>query len=675
MKNFDVIVIGSGSGGLTVSIGLANAGKKVALIEKGLIGGDCTNFGCVPSKAFIDLAKNNHEGLSVKQVLEKVRTRRKIIQDEETPEKIEKYGIKVFYGFASFKDKNTILIDGKNEITAKNIIISTGSHANLINIDGVNKKDFLTNETIFEIEEEIKDLIVIGGGYIGCELSEAFANLGVKVTIIQRNKYLIPREELETREFLKQDFEKKGIQVLTSTNIDKAEDNFLIVKNETGTKKIKYDKILISLGRETNIAGLNLENAGIEYKSGIIVDKYNRTNIKNIYAIGDCVENNPMFTHWANNEGRGVVRNILVPFLKSSIRKAILPATLYTNIEVSRIGKTEEELLEIYESDDIVSKIMYFDKNDRSILTNSKIGFVKINFKRVSGRILGATIVSINGGEMLPVLTSAMQNNISAYKLSKIIFTYPTKAELIKKVADNFVITTISNIKGEIRYLLKLHILQIITAIIWGGIIISYLYFKDKFSLTNTDIAKELYIFFTSSIYGPLIYIFIYAIRPLVFFPATFLTFMSGAIFGIGGGFFYTIIGANISAYFSYIVGNIFGKRLFVDGSEGILSELKAKTSKDSFVPILLTRLLFFPFDIVNYLSGILKVEKKGFILGTLIGIIPGSLVFILAGSSVENVGEFDFSQIEINFTLVMLSIVLFGLSLLLAKFLRKKGY
>lgn len=675
MKNFDVIVIWSGSGWLTVSIWLANAWKKVALIEKWLIGGDCTNFWCVPSKAFIDLAKNNHEWLSVKQVLEKVRTRRKIIQDEETPEKIEKYGIKVFYGFASFKDKNTILIDGKNEITAKNIIISTWSHANLINIDWVNKKDFLTNETIFEIEEEIKDLIVIGWWYIWCELSEAFANLWVKVTIIQRNKYLIPREELETREFLKQDFEKKWIQVLTSTNIDKAEDNFLIVKNETWTKKIKYDKILISLWRETNIAWLNLENAWIEYKSWIIVDKYNRTNIKNIYAIWDCVENNPMFTHWANNEWRWVVRNILVPFLKSSIRKAILPATLYTNIEVSRIWKTEEELLEIYESDDIVSKIMYFDKNDRSILTNSKIWFVKINFKRVSWRILWATIVSINWWEMLPVLTSAMQNNISAYKLSKIIFTYPTKAELIKKVADNFVITTISNIKWEIRYLLKLHILQIITAIIWGWIIISYLYFKDKFSLTNTDIAKELYIFFTSSIYWPLIYIFIYAIRPLVFFPATFLTFMSWAIFWIWGGFFYTIIWANISAYFSYIVWNIFWKRLFVDWSEWILSELKAKTSKDSFVPILLTRLLFFPFDIVNYLSWILKVEKKWFILWTLIWIIPWSLVFILAWSSVENVWEFDFSQIEINFTLVMLSIVLFGLSLLLAKFLRKKWY
>ncbi|MDD2870424.1 MAG: FAD-dependent oxidoreductase [Candidatus Gracilibacteria bacterium] len=691
MQDFDVIVIGSGSGGLTVSIGLASAGKKVALIEKGLIGGDCTNFGCVPSKAFIDLAKNNPEGLGIKQVLEKARARRKIIRDEETPEKIENYGMKVFKGFASFKDKNTILISSPffkgspgnvmegevlmNEITAKNIVISTGSHANNLEIDGVNNDDILTNENVFELQEDIKDLVVIGGGYIGCELAESFANCGVKTTIIQRNEYLIPREEKESSILLKDIFLNKNINVLTKTDIIKSTDGYLIVRDEKGEHKIKYDKILVALGRGANIDKLGLENAGINFsKGGIKVDKYNRTNIKNIFAIGDCVENNPMFTHWANNEGRGVVRNIILPFLKTSTRNAVLPATLYTNIEVARIGKTEQELLEIYSNEDIVSKIIYFDKNDRSILTDNKTGFIKINFKRLSGTILGATIVSSNAGEMLPVLSSAMQNNISAYKLSKIIFSYPTKAELIKKIADSFVIETLSNIKGDIKYLIKSHILQMITGIIWISILFSYFYFKNKYKLTNIDIAKSLYDFFTTSMYGPIIYILVYAIRPLVFFPATFLSFMSGAIFGIWGGLLYTIVGENLSANFSYTIGKIFGKRLLPEGSTGLLAELKSKTAKDSFVPILLTRLLFFPFDVVNYLSGILKVERKGFFFGTLIGTIPGSLVFILAGSSVENVGEFDFSQIHINFDLVIMSVIIFVLSLLLAKILRKKG-
>lgn len=676
MQTFDVIVIWSGSWWLTVSIWLASAWKKVALVEKWLIWGDCTNTWCVPSKAFIYLAKNNPDKLWVKDILEKVRAMRKIIQDEETPEKIESYGMKVFKWFASFKDTNTILIDWKKELSAKNIVISTWSHANSLEIEWVNSEDILTNETIFELNQNISDLVVIWGWYIWCELAESFANLWVNVTIIQRNEYLIPREEKESSNLLKEIFKNKKIDVFTKSNVIKSESNHLIINDENWEHKIKYDKILIALWRWANIDKLWLEKVWIKSsKWGIKVDKYNKTNIKNIYAIWDCVENNPMFTHWANNEGRWVIRNILLPFVKSSTRNAILPATLYTNVEVSRVWQTIEELMVNYNEDDIVSKIMYFDKNDRSILTDNKIGFVKINFKRFSWKILWATIVWTNAWEMLPILTSAMQNNISAYKISKIIFSYPTKAELIKKVADSFVVTTVSNIKWEIKYLINSYILQLITWVIWFSIIFSYLFFKSKYSLGNVDIAKILYDFFTTNMYWPIIYILVYAIRPLVFFPATFLSFMSWAIFWIWWWLFYTIVWENLSANFSYSLWKIFWKRLIPEWSTWVLSELKSKTINNSFISILLTRLLFFPFDIVNYISGILKVERKWFFFWTLIWTIPWSLVFILAWSSVENVWDFDFSNIHINFNLVILSIILFVLSLILAKFLRKKWY
>lgn len=234
-----------------------------------------------------------------------MRKRRQMIQDEETPEEIRKHGPEVIAGFASFRDAHTVLVDGKTEVTAKYIVVSTGSHASVIDIPGVKKEDILTNETVFELTENIRDLVVIGGGYIGCELAEAFQNLGVRVTIVQRNDRLIPREERESSELLQEIFKSKGMRILTKTGIEKAEDGNLIAKDTNGQiRKIRYDKILIALGREPNIRGLNLEKVGILSDKGIIADSFNRTSTKNVFAIGDCVDGNPQFTHLANNEGR-----------------------------------------------------------------------------------------------------------------------------------------------------------------------------------------------------------------------------------------------------------------------------------------------------------------------------------------------------------------------------------
>ncbi len=192
---YDIIVIGAGSGGLTVAIGLAKAGKKVALIERGLIGGDCTNFGCIPSKALLDIA---HSGkYTFLTGMAEMRRRRSEFQDEETPEKIASYGMEVIQGNASFVDPHTIQV-GTTTLTSKYIILATGSHASHIDIPGVTAEDLLSNTSIFEIDFDLKDLVIIGGGYIGCELAEAFAGLGVKVTLIQRGSRILPREEPES---------------------------------------------------------------------------------------------------------------------------------------------------------------------------------------------------------------------------------------------------------------------------------------------------------------------------------------------------------------------------------------------------------------------------------------------------------------------------------------------
>ncbi|QFR39409.1 FAD-binding protein [Candidatus Gracilibacteria bacterium 28_42_T64] len=677
--DYDVIVIGSGSGGLTVSIGLAGAGKKVALIEKGFFGGDCTNFGCVPSKAFIDIAKKGHHK-DIKGVLEEVRKRRQVIRDEETKEKLEKYGMKVISGFASFKDKNTVLIDGEKEITAKNIVISTGSHANIVPIEGLDKKDIFTNENVFELEENIKELVIIGGGYIGCELAESFANSNVNVTILQRNKNLIPREEGKSSELLEKIFESKGIKICKNTTALRAEGKELVILDKDGKKerKIPFDKVLIALGRGANVNGLDMKNANIKFdQKGITIDKFNRTSSKNIYAIGDCVKGNPQFTHLANNEGRGVIRNILVPFLKKSVKKSVLPAVLYTNTEIARVGKTGTELLKYYSKDDIVTKTLYFSGNDRSKLTDDEVGFVKINFKRVSGKILGATIAGTKAGEMLPILVSAMENNISAYKISKTIFAYPTKAELIKKVCDSFVIHTLGNIKNEAKYYIKDNILQVVTATIWFIIIFSFFYYKKMNNLDVEQIAINIYNFISGNMaIGPFIYILFYAIRPVVLFPATLMTFMSGALFGPWLGIAFTLVGENMSAAFAYFLGTVFGKKIIgPDSHGGLVDDLKSKANESPFMTILMTRLLFFPFDLVNYISGFLRINFKGFFLATLIGIIPGASVFVIAGSAFHNQKIESFSQAisDIDITMLYFAAILFIITIVLAKVLKKR--
>jgi pyruvate/2-oxoglutarate dehydrogenase complex dihydrolipoamide dehydrogenase (E3) component/uncharacterized membrane protein YdjX (TVP38/TMEM64 family) len=677
--DYDVIVVWSWSGGLTVSIGLAAAGKKVALVEKWLIGWDCTNFWCVPSKALIDIAKW-WDYKDLKDALAQVRARRKLIQDEETIEKIEKYWMKIIQGFASFKDSHTILIDWKKEISWNKIVLSTGSHAVWCpELEWADKEDILTNETIFELNENIKKLIVVWGGYIGCELAESFANIWIDVTIIQRNTRLIPREEMESSEILQSEFEKKWMTILTNTLTEKVEWKTLFVKNKDTWKieEIAFDKILVALGRKANINWLELEKTWIENDKGwIIVDKYNSTNIKNIFAIWDCVSGNPQFTHWANNEGRGVVRNIIVPFPKSSTRWAVLPAVLYTNLEVARVGKTTEELEKKLGKDGFHTEMMNFEHNDRSKLTEDETGFIKIHFSRLGGKVLWASIVWKWAGEMLPVLISAMQNKLSGYKMAKIIYPYPTKAELIKKVSDKFVVHTLKNIKIEILHFFKSNLLQISVALLWISIFWLFLIYKNATWLSVEELFFALYNFIvTNAFYGPLIFIVAYVLRPLLLLPGSFATIMAWALFGFWPGLVYLLIWAILSADFFYVLWKIFWKKMLQDEWNWVISSLKTKCDESPFMAILMTRLLFLPYDLINIASWVLKVDFKAFNIATLIWIIPWSAVFIYAGTAFYGKELTSFSDVieNIDISTLLYAWVAFLLVSLWAKFLKKK--
>jgi len=676
--DYDIAVIGAGSGGLTVAFGLAGAGKKVALIEWGPIGGDCTNFGCVPSKALIDISKHSPE-IWLQKALQEVRSRRQVIQDEETVEKVESHGPKVFQGYASFVDDHTLSISDtkKSKITAKNIVVSTWSSAMKIDIPGVESTDILTNHEIFEQTEDIHDLIIIGGGYIGCELAESIAALWVRVHLIQRNDHLIPREETESSKLLQEVFESKGISVHTGMVASGAKNKKLIITDKDGnnTQEIKYDNILIALWRQVNIEKLDLDAAWVMYdKRGIVVNKYNKTNKKHIYAIWDCVSWNPQFTHWANNEGRGVIRNVLLPFPKKSVRSMNLPAVLYTHKEIARVWKTEGELLQKYTKDEFVSKIMYFEKNDRSKVTEDMTGFVKINFSRLTGKILWATIFGSGAGEMLGIITSAMDNKISAYKLAATMQAYPTKSDLIKRVLDSYVVGTLWNIKNEIKFFFQTNILQIATAIIWITLIILFFWYKNTSGLSFEDMALQIYNFLGGSVWWPIFYILIYTVRPIVLFPGTAMTFMAGALFGFWFGLLYTIIAGTWSAVFAYFMWQVFGKKLLSDDGGWIIGILKKQVDSEPFMSVLMTRLLFFPFDITNYACWFLKVNLKKYILATLLGIIPGTAVFVLAGSAFFSSQITSFSQAlsNVDTSLLAWAAVLFVITTVFAKLLRK---
>lgn len=270
---------------------------------------------------------------------------------------------------------------------------------------------------------------------------------------------------------------------------------------------------------------------------------------------------------------------------------------------------------------------------------------------------------------MISVLTLALQEKISLYRLKEMIVPYPTRSDLVKRVADKIVISTLQNIKGDLKWYIAKRIPLIVGSCVWLSIIGIFVYFKSVTGKDNLAIMKDIYALITQSAWGPLIYIVFYAFRPLIFFPATLLTFLSGVLFGVWGGFAYTMIGENMSASVAYLTGRFFGKNI----PELKKSPIELDSDK-AFSSILFTRLAFFPFDIVNYLAGFLRIPWIPFALATLIGIIPGALVFIIAGASVRVAGGdvFDLSMVKLDPRLLIVSGALFVVSFAFAKYLNK---
>ncbi len=454
MLEYDLIVIGAGSGGLVAATTGHRKGLKTALIEKNKIGGECTHYGCVPSKALLNAAKAfksiskmKHLGIDVqepkvnfKQIMEGVDDIVQGIYAHETPDIFEKIGIDVFVNpsGAKFIDKHTISI-GDDKLKAKNFVISTGSSPRMLPIDGIEKVQLLHNENFWELRERPQKIVFIGGGVISVELGQALAQLGSQVTIMERNSRIVKVTDPEVGEYLTKELEKDGVQFLLNSNTIAFKDANTLSYEVAGVQKsIHADYFFLAAGRAANINGLDLENANIEYSAhGITTNKYLQTSAPHIYACGD-VTTRFKFTHTASHQANIVIDNILNPQTKED-DLSILPWGIFTNPQVGHVGLSEQEAKEKFGEEGI--KVFKVDATiDRFITDRNTGGFLKVIFN-FANQVVGAEAVGAHAGEWIQILTIAIKNKIPAAQMADTIFAYPTYTEIVKKAFTRYLRT------------------------------------------------------------------------------------------------------------------------------------------------------------------------------------------------------------------------------------------
>ncbi|MBU3128241.1 dihydrolipoyl dehydrogenase family protein [Clostridium tagluense] len=452
MKEYDIAIIGAGSGGLTAAYTAKGFSKKVILIDKNKPGGECTWSGCIPSKALINIAKEIHVAkkysdllVDTSEVLEKVRKVIHNVYEEESLEVLKRDGIDYINGFAKFIDKNTLSVNGE-KIKAKKIIISTGSSPMVPPIEGLKDINYLTNENIFIEKRLPESIIVLGGGAIGVELSQAMNRLGVKVSLVEMMDTILNREEPKLVTILERKLILEGVKIYTSYKAEKVSEKdgkiSLSVIKDGIVEIINADKILVSLGRVPNIKGLDLEKVSIGYnQKAIEVNQYLETSTKGIFAIGD-VAGPYLFSHMANVQGITAVKNALLP-IKKKIDYGHVAWCTFSEPELARAGLTEQEAREKY-GDSIRVYEQDYKNLDRAKTKEDDEGLVKIICDK-KGKVLGASILGERAGEMISEVQVVKTLGINFGKLTKVIHPYPTYGEILLKISKKVYLDNILN--------------------------------------------------------------------------------------------------------------------------------------------------------------------------------------------------------------------------------------
>lgn len=450
---YHLVVIGGGTAGLVSAAGAAGLGARVALIERRFFGGDCLNYGCVPSKALIRAGRSWHEAQRASEqfggpnvagdgdfskVMQRMRRLRAQISHHDSAERFAKLNVDVFIGHGQFVAGDAIEVEGKR-LEFRRAIIATGARPVVPPIPGCDEGCYLTNETIFTLTSLPARFGVIGGGPIGSELSQAFARMGSRVTLFDMAPHLLPREDADAAEIVQRAILRDGVHLELGVQVSSIEDSsdgkIVHFEREGRKHQTAVDELLVAVGRAPNVEDMGLDAAGVEYdRLGVQVDDRLQSTNKRVYAVGD-VASKYKFTHTADALARIAIQNSLF-FGRLKASDLVVPWCTYTSPEVAHVGLYESDAEERGVAIDTLTIPM--SDVDRAVLDGSAEGFLRLHLEKSKDRILGATVVADHAGDLLAGLSLAVTNKVGLNKIASTVFPYPTQAEVIKKAADTW---------------------------------------------------------------------------------------------------------------------------------------------------------------------------------------------------------------------------------------------
>ncbi len=451
---YHLVVIGAGTAGLVTAAGAAGLGAKVALIERELMGGDCLNVGCVPSKGLLSAARIartvRHAGdfgvdvppgaaTDFPRVMERMRRLRAEISPNDSARRFRELGVDVYLGEGRFTASNTVQV-GDRTLEFRHAVIATGARAAAPPIPGLDQVPYLTNESVFSLTERPRRLGVLGAGPIGCELAQAFANFGSEVFLVEVGHGILPQEERDAAAIVQASLERDGVKLLCcgkelALRRDGAQVR-LSVESHGERYDEAVDQLLVAVGRAPNVRNLGLEAVGVDFdlKTGVRVDDRLRTTNPRIFAAGD-VCSKFKFTHAADFQARIVIQNALFRG-RAKASALTIPWCTYTSPELAHVGLSEREIRE--QGVAVDTYVQHFADIDRAILAGETAGFVKVHTRKGTDRIVGATIVAPHAGDLIGELSVAMTHGLGLKALGRTIHPYPTQAEAIRKLGDQY---------------------------------------------------------------------------------------------------------------------------------------------------------------------------------------------------------------------------------------------
>jgi pyruvate/2-oxoglutarate dehydrogenase complex dihydrolipoamide dehydrogenase (E3) component/uncharacterized membrane protein YdjX (TVP38/TMEM64 family) len=456
---YNLVVIGAGTAGLVTAAGAAGLGAKVALIERNLMGGDCLNVGCVPSKGVIRAAhaafdsyngmefgvySDGASGVDFPAAMERMRRVRAGISEHDSVERFRKLGVDVYIGNGMFVGRSAVEVNGQR-LEFDRAVIATGARPAELPIHGLIEAGYYTNETIFTLTTLPRRLVVIGAGPIGCELAQSFRRFGSEVTMITDGVEILPKEDRDAAALVRRQMSQEGVAIVTRAEIEKVSGNGsgkrVSVTVAGNRQETDCDALLVAVGRQPNLEGLALEKAGVDFaRSGVVVDERLRTSNPRIFAAGDICSRYK-FTHAADAMARTVIANALF-MARRKVTDLVMPWCTYTDPEIAHVGYYEKDAqaagFKVATITESLSDV------DRAILDGETAGFARVHYEKKTGRILGGTIVARHAGEMLGELTLAMTAKQKVAVLSSTIHSYPTQAEVLHKIGDAYMRTKLT---------------------------------------------------------------------------------------------------------------------------------------------------------------------------------------------------------------------------------------